>query len=38
MLMWNGEDSNGNNLPAGVYIAVLETPQGKQILKLVKAE
>lgn len=36
-LSWNGEDASGNALPNGVYMAVLITANGKQVLKLVKA-
>lgn len=36
-LVWNGEDASGNTLPNGVYMAVLVTANGKQVVKLVKA-
>ncbi len=35
-ITWNGDDADGNKLPEGVYIVVLKTPLGKQVLKLVK--
>jgi flagellar hook assembly protein FlgD len=28
-LLWNGLDSNGNAVPSGVYIAVVETEKTK---------
>ncbi|HGY57145.1 MAG TPA: T9SS type A sorting domain-containing protein [Caldithrix abyssi] len=37
-LKWNGDDSNGNKLPAGVYFIQLSTPNYKSARKMVLAK
>ncbi|MFC1543601.1 T9SS type A sorting domain-containing protein [Candidatus Neomarinimicrobiota bacterium] len=34
-LVWNGRDARGREVPTGIYIARLITPQGVKAIKLV---